>query len=391
MPNRLALSAQSNKYKAMQIVAAAEHVLRRHRQHMLPLASLRNFLFLQLDAPLGSAVHATPLFAAMKQAMPDAYISVAASVMSASVLRHNPWVDACEILPDPSQSFLACVAAMRRLYKNLPDGPVCIVTTTGNQRPILALVAMLAGRATRVGYTLALPLYHLALDFDADRPQIENNLAILWELGHERATHEAPQKLSQEPHVFFSHEDEETAARYLSDWAASPQGRIAVVTQCSGLEPKSWSGERFREVIATLQETTGVTPIFLGTASEADAIEKLRSTLEEPGISLAGRTNISELAAVLSQCDWILGLDTGTFHVARAVGLPGVVLAPAWQNPVEWLPVDDPRYCILCGYTTGAPATASGLWNRSVYQMEEISVDQVISATLLLMRSNPKQ
>ena len=153
------------------------------------------------------------------------------------------------------------------------------------------------------------------------------------------------------------------------------------MTQCSGLQPKSWSKERFQSVIVAIQKAKGAVPIFLGVASEAAAIEELRKPLADKGISLAGKTTIPQLAAVLTQCDWILSLDTGTFHVARAVELPGVVLAPAWQNPSEWLPIGHPQYRIVCGSVVDVPS--------SKYQMDEISVEQVTQTMYKLMDELP--
>ncbi|MHB1960032.1 MAG: glycosyltransferase family 9 protein [Acidobacteriaceae bacterium] len=69
--------------------------------------------------------------------------------------------------------------------------------------------------------------------------------------------------------------------------------------------------------------------------------------MPDAGISLARKTAVATLAALLAQCDLIVSLDTGTFHVARAVGLPSVVIAPAWQSPLEWLPVASERYRVL--------------------------------------------
>ncbi len=374
MPNRLAISPRSAKYKAFRILAGLERILRRH-QPTTPqrLASIRNFLFLQYDAPLGSAVHATPLYEAIRRALPEAHITVAASRMTASVLQHNPFVDGCVVTPSPEKNFLGALRAVRNVYRQLPTGAVCIATTTGNQRPILALLALLAGRATRMGYTLALPLYDVALDFCADRPQMENNLEILRALGHKVSV--------PEPRVFFSREEAAYVTHLLSG-LSSETPRIAVVTQCSVIQPKQWSEERFRSVIAALHSTRSAIPIFLGTAEEAAAIEALRQPLAERGISLAGKTPaIPQLAAVLAQCDFVLSLDTGTFHVARAVGLPGVVIAPAWQNPAEWLPVGHAQYRILCGDSIPMPTLD--------YWMEEIGVESVIQAMLSSMDAFP--
>ena len=374
MPNRLAISPRSAKYKAFRILAGLERVLRRHRPTTpQQLASIRNFLFLQYDAPLGSAVHATPLFESIKTALPEAHITVAASRMMASVVQHNPSVDCCVVTPSPRKNFLGALRAVRNLYRQLPTGAVCIATTTGNQRPILALLSLLTGRATRMGYTLALPLYDVALDFRADRPQIENNLDILRALGREA--------LAPEPRVFFSRE-EVAYATHLFSGLTSETPRIAVVTQCSDLQPKQWSEGHFRSVIAALHSTRSAIPIFLGTKEESAAIEVLRQPLAERGISLAGKTPaIPQLAAVLAQCDFVLSLDTGIFHVARAVGLPGVVIAPAWQNPAEWLPVGHSQYRILRGDSIPMPTLD--------YWMEEIGVEPALQAMLALMDAFP--
>jgi ADP-heptose:LPS heptosyltransferase len=375
MPNRLAIAPNTCKYQGFRLLAGLERVLRHNRQKTLDeLRSIRNFLFLQYDMPLGSAVHATPLYQAIRQLIPDAHISVAASSMAASVLRHNPYVDRCVATPLPWQGFAGAVHSVRQLYKALPDGPVCLATTASNQRPRLAALALLAGSATRVGYTLATPLYHLALDFCADRPQLDSNLEILRALGHETST--------LGPQVFFSREEVAYADRFLSQ-SGTPADcpKVAYVTQCSGNQPKQWDTERFRRVIADLHRLRHATTIFFGTANEAAAIDALRQPLAAPSISLAGKTTVPQMAAVLAQCDLVVSLDTGSFHVARAVGLPGVVLAPAWQNPMEWLPVGLAQYRVLCGPRIPMPTTE--------YRMQETSVEQVLTAALALLEAYP--
>ena len=379
MPNRHAIAPSSGKYKALCALAGLEKAFRRHSQKTPhDLQAIRNFLFLQYDTALGSAVHATPLYEALKRQIPDAHISVAASNMAASVLAYNPYVDRCRQTPLPWQDFRGAVRSVRQLYKQLPEGLVCVVTTSSNQRPKLALLTLLAGNAARVGYTLASPLYDVALDYDADRPQIETNLDIARALGHEVS--------SPEPRVFFSSQDFGDATCLLAE--ASTQAdhpiiapRIAFVTQNSGGEPKLWSVDRFRHILTALHATLRATPIFLGTADNATAVEALRQPLAEPGISLVGKTTVPQLAAVLTQCDLIVSLDTGTFHVARAVGLPGVVIAPAWQNPTEWLPVGHSQYRILCRPLIPMPT--------SKYWIEEISADQVLAAALNLIGAFP--
>ena len=352
---------------------AALEASMRDRPALAPgnLRAIRNFLFLQYDSPLGSAVHATPLFEAIKRAMPDAHISVAASKIAASVLANNPFVDRCIVTPDPWQDFFGAVRAIRAMHQALPAGPACVVTTLGNQRSRLAFLAMhAASDAVRVGYMLAAPMYDLPLPVDLERSQIEHNLDILRALGHPADTFE--------PRIFFRRKDAEYAKRLLLESGQlEERPRIVYVTQNSGGQPNKWRRERFQQVVNTLDAELNAHSVFVGTAQEAPEIFALRESLTEKGSSLAGKTTISQLAAVCAQCDLVISLDTGTFHVARAVGLPGVVIAPGWQNPVEWLPIHQPRYKVLWD----GPRSK----NPSELFLDEIRTEQVIDAAKELL------
>jgi ADP-heptose:LPS heptosyltransferase len=209
--------------------------------------------------------------------------------------------------------------------------------------------------------------------FTPERGQIEGNLDIVRSLGHPVDFYE--------PRIFFSHRDVTTTEPWLASLAAPTVPRIVFVTQNSGGQPNRWNQMRFQQVISNLSKGTGAIPIFVGTEKDAGPIEELRKNLPEKGISLAGETTIAELAAVLAQCDLIVSLDTGTFHVARAVELPGVVIAPAWQSPLEWLPVESERYRVLRGPTIQNIS--------SDYCMAEISVEQVCEAAQSLLKQYP--
>lgn len=359
-----------------QAVATVESALRgRAAYSQADLRHVRNFLALQYEAPLGSVVHATPLYEALKIAMPDAHVVVASSAMAASVLQHSPYVDRCVVTPSPLQHFSHALQAVRGLYRELAAGPRCIVTTIGNQRTRVALLGLLAGDASRVGYTLAPELYDVPLAFHSERGQIEGNLEILRAMGHSVPFYE--------PRVFFTSADVEYARERLSPVAAGGRPLVAFVTQNSGGQRNQWPADRFQQTIAALSRECGATPIFLGTRADEVAIESVRAVLPDRGISLAGKTTVPQLAAVLAQCDLVVSLDTGTFHVARAVGLPGVVIAPAWQSPLEWLPVDHPRYRVLRGPSLAAvPDT---------YRIEEVTVEQVCGAAMSVLTLFPAE
>jgi len=338
------------------------------------LAGIRNFLVLQYESPLGSVVHATPLFEALKRAIPDCEITVAASRTAAGVLHSNPYIDRCVVTPSPFKDHPGSVHAVRALLESTPAGDRCVITTIGNQRTRLAFLSLVAGSAVRVGYTLAPELYDVPLVFEPERGQIEGNLDIARSLGHPVPFYE--------PRIFYSPQDAAKTELLLASLNVNAAAvRIAFVTQNSGGQRNQWSPARFKQVISNLSIVTKAVPIFVGTEKDAVAIEDLRKDLPEKGISLAGKTSIAELAALLAQCDLIVSLDTGTFHVARAVALPGVVIAPAWQSPLEWLPVQSERYLVLHG-----PSIRD---IPSDYSIDEISVEQVCDAAQTLLAKFP--
>jgi ADP-heptose:LPS heptosyltransferase len=175
-------------------------------------------------------------------------------------------------------------------------------------------------------------------------------------------------KATIEPKVFFCESDVATAKGLLS--VANPEGRpvVVMVTQNSGGQSTGWRMDRFVEVIRSATER-GLAVVYVGTAADAAAIEGIRVAAGGAGSSIAGKTTVNELAAVLAASDYAVSLDTGTMHVGRAVDVPMVVLGPSWQKPLEWMPLGIDRVRILRGEDrSGAPEG---------YRLDEISAASV--------------
>jgi ADP-heptose:LPS heptosyltransferase len=188
------------------------------------------------------------------------------------------------------------------------------------------------------------------LVFDKRISQIGNNLRLVEALGHGSALigqlELNPELL--EPQIFPSVADLDTAHTLLRQEGIDESRPIAVfITQTSGKQLKSWREDRFRAVAETLHQEQGMQIVFAGTASESPSIDALRKVFSFSTANVAGRTSLQELSALLSLADVALTLDTGPMHLARAVRLPMVVIAPAWSPAIEWLPLGNPRVRIL--------------------------------------------
>jgi ADP-heptose:LPS heptosyltransferase len=121
--------------------------------------------------------------------------------------------------------------------------------------------------------------------------------------------------------------------------------------------------------------------VYAGTLGDAAAIEVIRTASGGIGVSVAGRTTVTELAALLAMSDAMVTLDTGTMHVGRAVKTPMVVLGPSWQKPTEWLPLEVANVRILRGVDRDTVPEG--------YRLDEISAESVIEALDDLLRTYP--
>ncbi len=121
--------------------------------------------------------------------------------------------------------------------------------------------------------------------------------------------------------------------------------RIAIGAGASYGSAKCWPPDRFAELANRLQAESGADVILFGTSSEAPVSSAIAAGMSRPPIDLTGKTPISDLPSLLSQCHLFIGNDSGAMHVAAAVGLPVVaVFGPT--DPFGTAPVT-PRCSIV--------------------------------------------
>jgi len=333
----------------------------------------KQVLVLEYMLPLGSCVHLTPFFEALKLGRKDVTITAATRGLGAQVLRHSPYVDRLIDTPDPLIDLKKAVRCLRDRLRTMKIEADCVLTGASDQRTRIALLGLLSTSGWRGGYTIKPALYQRPLEYDRSISLIGNNLRLAGLVGGKSD--------AIEPRVFFSESDAEAARTLLLE--VNPEGRpVAVmVTQNSGGQATGWHTERFVEVIRHAAERCGCAVMYVGTSGDKAAIEAIRGAAGGVGRSVAGRTSVTELAALLAMSDVMVTLDTGTMHVGRAVKTPMVVLGPSWQRPIEWLPLMVANVRILRGADRDTVPEN--------YQLDEISTESVIAALDDLLRVYP--
>lgn len=130
---------------------------------------------------------------------------------------------------------------------------------------------------------------------------------------------------------------DEAAAEALLQPAAPNESLIAVQVGAKRAANR-WPLRHFLEVAKEIQERDYGHLIFTGTAAEAAELSPLIQALPKRATVIAGKTSIPVLAAVLRRCRALITNDTGTMHVAAAMGCPVIAVFSGRDYDRIWYP-----------------------------------------------------
>ena len=313
-------------------------------------------VLLALTTGLGDAVLSTPVFPALRNALPNAEIRL---------LCRAPWVPLFAADPDLNgvisyrgkyRGFFTLVAELRRF---LPDIAVIL---HGNDPDILPLAFLGGSRfivripteGTRYGFLLS--NRHRAEDHAtvAGWHYIDNRLRILDTIGV------AP--IERYPRIHLS-------AAVREDVAAQLRARLGgraywVMHACAADLYKTWPLEKTRALLEYSKDARHAIAVLLtGSRADREALQGLAAGLEDVHV-VAGEFDIAETAACLAGASCVVAPDTGVLHLAAALGVPVVGLyAPtsaALVGPrsrertpviIQKPPTCDPSCAKQCPYT----------------------------------------
>lgn len=137
--------------------------------------------------------------------------------------------------------------------------------------------------------------------------------------------------------------DRTEARTLLHPIGAGPKPFICL--HAGGISGRRWPEHQFAAVADVLAEQ-GYTVVLTGTASEQAIVEVVRGAMTFPSVSIAGRTTLRQLAAVLSEATLLISNDTGVAHLAVACQTPSVVVFTS-ANPAEWGPLNQSRHRVV--------------------------------------------
>jgi ADP-heptose:LPS heptosyltransferase len=281
------------------------------------LPGIRRIL-LMLTTGLGDAVLSTPVFPALRAALPNADIRLFCRSAWAPLFAADPNLK--EVIPyhGKYRRFFPTIERLRAF------APELAVILHGNDPDIVPL-AYLAGsryiirvptRGTRYGFLLANRKREQDASILPGIHYVENRLRVLETVGVAAA--------GATPTI---HLDQRTRDAATGKLAAHLKGAPFWVLHANAADPyKSWPGEKMREfLILARRAYPRHAAILTGTTDDRVALNGIARELDGVHV-MAGEFDIAGTAAVLAGAHCVIAPDTGILHLAAALDRPVVGL-----------------------------------------------------------------
>ena len=117
-------------------------------------------------------------------------------------------------------------------------------------------------------------------------------------------------------------EDRAAARGILEDNGIAPGEEYVCMQIGASDDNKRWSEARFAALAHAIQQKHGYRIVLVGVESEAVYGQQFEQIAPGLAVHLFGKTSLTELAAVVEGAEALVTNDTGTMHVAAAVGCP---------------------------------------------------------------------
>lgn len=163
--------------------------------------------------------------------------------------------------------------------------------------------------------------------------------------------------------------------RALINGSGADADNYAVIVPGASTEMKCWPAERFADAVKWLSIEQGYTIVGVGSGGEAAVVDRIAEISGVEICNLAGKTDLSNLVAVMQGAKAVLSNDTGPGHIAFATGVPTVLV----------FGLSNPRRCGL--YQREDAIACVGYEHRGrdyfskedSHRIENVSVEMVIS------------
>lgn len=355
---RMLLFAASPAVFAM-LVALLRTLRAVHRKMGSETKAIRRIMVSHPYSSIGDLVLLVPLLERIREEWPDAIADIVVGGRSADLLRG---VSGLNVLPlegcDPFQEGLAqkwlgfgavvlryliifrLILFSRRILRQY-DYDLAVVPRWGSLETWPAIyLAYLTGARMIVAYSASVDggprdsdvlLTHSPAGGENEH-ETQRNLSLLCRAGIWKASQDQGYAVNRPVTSLIRlaqmSENSTDLGSLFPRAAVLFQSAYGIVSPGATASLRIWPAEQLIQVIQSLHKQMGLKFCLVGRSQDTKLCEQIAGALPECVVSLAGRTGLPELVRILSGAQLFIGMDSGTAHLAGALGIPTVVLSP---------------------------------------------------------------
>ena len=318
-----------------------------------------NTLLIIRPGGIGDAVLLAPAITAFRRAHPECRIDVLAEQRNRQIFQLVPCVDTIYGYDSPRD----LLKAISKRYDAVVD--------TEQWHYLSACLARLVRAGARIGYATndRKKLFSHAIPYSQDHHEIKNFFCLFEQMDSTLPHHDASPFL-QLPKGEFVNAEQQTGVHL-------PESYVVIFPGAS-IKERRWDVNNFREVAAYLCGK-GLPVIVIG---GKDCIQDGNAIVKHlDGLNLAGKTSLTETAAIIDRAALLISGDSGILHIGAGMGTPTIsFFGPGIER--KWAP-RGPRHIVINKHLSCSPCTRFGYTPRCPILarcMSDITSDEVIAA-----------
>jgi len=270
-------------------------------------------------AGLGDMVMATPAIEALRQLYPQATICLLTNSRSADIIKGSPYLDKIFILTG-FINFFTTIIRLRNYHFDMVVNLYRLYSLKGTIKMFLLFWAIRGkywvGRDTnRRGF-----FYHLKVPekLSDKRHEVEHKLDIIRRLGG--------QIKGINLRAEYDRNDKDSVSAFLNRQDISESYALVGINCSTFRSSRNWTIENYAKLADYIIERLKVKVAFIGVAKDKNLVLKIKKLMNQEPLDFVGAFNVRQLVYFLKRCKLLISPDSGTMHVAAALGVPMVVL-----------------------------------------------------------------
>lgn len=286
---------------------------------------------------LGDVLFSTAAIRLIKEKYPSCFLACMVVPRCGEILKNNPFVDELLFFDEKTlnSSLLSKLKFVFFLRKQKFD------TVFFFHRSLTrALICWLADIPERIGYGRNKTNFLLTekISFPSDVHRVDSFLELLKVKGLRTE--------NREYSFFIKEEDRRFAARFLKENGVEENDSVVCLNPGGNWDLKRWPAENFAALGNLLAEKYKVKILITGGEKDKQLALDIAAHIKQKPKICAGKTSLSQLAAVFEKSRLVISADSGPMHIAVSMKAPTIALFGP-TSPKITCPVGDGKFAVI--------------------------------------------